>query len=72
MKELLVAEDESIRLDVYILRHCPGLGPGALRTAMRENRVKLNGKKQPLATRLCRGDVVRLYLQDAAFVPPTA
>ena len=42
----------------------PALGLGRLNKALRENKIKLNGKKQPLATRVQNGDVIRVYLLD--------
>ncbi|MDL2293260.1 RluA family pseudouridine synthase [Ruminococcaceae bacterium OttesenSCG-928-D13] len=38
---------------------------------LRQNKIKLNGKKQPLNTRLTAGDLVRLYLPpEAESAPP--
>ena len=37
---------------------------GRLNKALRENKIKLNGKKQPLSTRVQNGDTIRLFLTD--------
>ena len=64
MKEIRVKSLLPVRLDKYLMDQFPALGPGRLNKALRENKIKLNGKKQPLATRVQNGDVIRLYLSD--------
>ena len=64
MRELNVKSLLPVRLDKYLAQQFPALGPGRLNKALRENKIKLNGKKQPLATRVQNGDVIRLYLTD--------
>lgn len=51
-----------IRLDKYLMQQYPVLKPGRLNKALRENKIKLNGKKQPLSTRVQAGDEIRLFL----------
>ena len=38
--------------------------PGRLNKALRENKIKLNGKKQPLSTRVMAGDEIKLFILD--------
>lgn len=64
MKELSVKSLLPIRLDRYLLDQFPALTLGRLNKALRENKIKVNGKKQPLSARVQNGDVVRLYLLD--------
>ena len=64
MKELHVKSLLPVRLDKYLMEQYPALGPGRLNKALRENKIKLNGKKLPLSTRVQNGDVIRLFLQD--------
>ena len=64
MRELHVKSLLPLRLDKYLLQEYPALGLGRLNKALRENKIKLNGKKQPLSTRVQNGDVVRLFLPD--------
>ena len=64
MQELHVKSLLPVRLDKYLMEQFPALGPGRLNKALRENKIKLNGKKQPLATRVQNGDVIRVYLLD--------
>ena len=64
MKELHVKSLLPVRLDKYLMEQYPALGPGRLNKALRENKIKLNGKKLPLSTRVQNGDVICLFLQD--------
>lgn len=52
------------RLDKYLMDQYPNLGPGRLNKALRENKIKLNGKKQPLSTRVMAGDEIKLFILD--------
>ncbi|WP_300280578.1 RluA family pseudouridine synthase [uncultured Subdoligranulum sp.] len=64
MKELHVKSLLPVRLDKYLLEQYPALSLGRLNKALRENKIKLNGKKQPLSTRVQNGDIIRLFLND--------
>lgn len=64
MKEIRVKSLLPVRMDKYLSEQYPVLGIGRLNKALRENKIKLNGKKQPLSTRVQNGDVIRLYLTD--------
>lgn len=61
MREYTV-EKPGVRLDAFLHRAEPSLTVGALHRYLRENKIKVNGKKLPLSARLAAGDVVRLYL----------
>lgn len=64
MKEIHVKSLLPVRMDKYLMEQFPALGIGRLNKALRENKIKLNGKKQPLSSRVQNGDVIRLFLQD--------
>lgn len=64
MKELHVKSLLPVRLDKYLLDLYPALNIGRLNKALRENKIKVNGKKQPLSTRVQNGDIIRLFLLD--------
>ena len=64
MQELKVKSLLPVRLDKYLQQQFPALGLGRLNKALRENKIKLNGKKQPLSTRVQNGDTIRLFLTD--------
>lgn len=70
MRKLPVDTAAPVRLDKYLTRLFPALSPGALNKALRKNKIKLNGKKQPLATRVQRGDEITLYLREEQLSPP--
>ena len=53
-----------VRLDKYLMDQFPTLGLGRLNKALRENKIKLNGKKQPLSTRVMAGDEIKLFILD--------
>ncbi len=64
MKILKVKCLAPTRLDNYLMQQYPKLGLGRLNKALRENKIKLNGKKQPLSTRVMAGDEIRLFILD--------
>lgn len=64
MRELRVTSLLPVRLDKYLTQQFPALGPGRLNKALRENKIKVNGKKVPLSTRVQNGDIVRVYLLE--------
>ena len=61
MREYTVVKP-GVLLDAFLHRSEPSLTVGALHRYLRENKIKVNGKKLPLSARLAAGDVVRLYL----------
>ena len=64
MKILKVKCLAPTRLDHYLQQQYPALTPGRLNKALRENKIKLNGKKQPLSTRVAAGDEIKLFILD--------
>lgn len=64
MIELKVSCLIPMRLDNYLMQKFPSLGLGQINKALRENKIKLNGKKQPLSTRVLNGDKIVLYIKD--------
>ena len=66
MKILKVKCLAPTRLDNYLMQQFPALNPGRLNKALRENKIKLNGKKQPLSTRVMAGDEIKLFILDEA------
>ncbi len=69
MREWIVQISRPQRLDTYLLWLFPALSRGTLHKALRENKIKLNAKKQPLNTLLHSGDVVTLYLREELLCP---
>lgn len=72
MKILRCNNSTPVRLDKFILDEVPELSFSLLQKYLRQNKVKLNGKKAPLATRVAHGDEVRLYLPEVDTASPPA
>ena len=72
MRRIDVKVPAPVRLDKFLLEQLPQLNPGRLNKALRENKIKLNGKKQPLSTRVQSGDEIALYLPEDWLAPPSA
>lgn len=72
MKIIPVKSLTPVRLDKYLAEQFPALTFGKLNKALRENKIKLNGKKQPLSTRVQTGDEIRLFLPDEQLTPAAA
>lgn len=65
MQSFQITEKDAGRLDSFLLGQLPALHMGLLHRFLRENKIKVNGRKVPLGTRLCAGDEVRVYLPPA-------
>lgn len=64
MKSLHPSNNKPMRLDKYLMEQFPTLNFGTLNKALRQNKIKVNGKKQPLSTRVGAGDEIKLFLLD--------
>ena len=60
--------DESQRLDRFITKNCPELPQTLMFKYIRLKRIKVNGKRAQINTRLCAGDTVEAYINDEFFV----
>lgn len=73
MKTFTIAEnDANQRLDKFLQKAAPLLPKSLLYKSLRTKRIKLNGKRADISTRLSTGDVVSLYLNDEFFSPDKA
>lgn len=69
MKEFIITKnDVSLRLDKFITKNCPTLPSSLMFKYIRTKRIKINGKKGEISTRLKEGDVVSAYINDEFFV----
>ena len=66
MKEWIVRDQTPIRLDRFFSRELPEVSYGTLQQYLRQNKLKVNGKKVPLSTRIQAGDIVRAYLPQVS------
>ena len=67
MREFQInGNDAGQRVDKFLTKAVPLLPQSMLYKAIRTKRIKLNGKRCEISTRLCTGDQLTLYLNDAA------
>lgn len=74
MKEFIITKnDASLRLDKFITKNCPTLPTSLMFKYIRTKRIKVNGKRAEISTRLNVGDTVSAYINDDFFrkVAPT-
>ncbi len=69
MRTLYYTKVKEMRLDKFLTESYPAVGLGVLHKSLRQNKIKVNGKKMLFSTRLKKGDEVRLYLPEEAFLP---
>ncbi len=70
MKKFIVNEnDKDKRFDRFITKAAPKLPKTLMYKYLRTKRIKLNGKKAEISTRLNVGDVVEAYIGDEFFEP---
>ncbi len=68
MKEFIITKnDASLRLDKFILKNCPTLPSSLMFKYIRTKRIKVNGKRAEISTRLNVGDTVSAYINDEFF-----
>ena len=69
MKSFTVEKNDSNqRLDKFISKACPVLPQGLMYKYIRTKRIKVNGKRAEISTRLNIGDIVDCYINDEFFV----
>ncbi len=65
MKELIINKNDSgQRVDKFIQKAVPRLPKSLLYKYLRLKRIKLNGKKCDISTKLSEGDIMNLYIND--------
>ena len=69
MQEWTVSPGEEGRLDRFLLSRLPWLATGRLHKYVRENKIKVDGRKLPLEAFVAPGSTVRLY-EETAPLPP--
>lgn len=71
MKEFLInTNDAGQRVDKFLTKAAPLLPQSMLYKSIRLKRIKLNGKRCEISTRLAAGDSLTLYLNDSFFEAP--
>ena len=68
MNEFIINRNDSgQRLDRFVLKAVPRLPQSMMYKAIRNKRIKINGKRAEISSRLCEGDTVQMYLNDEFF-----
>lgn len=68
MKEFIInSNDANQRLDKFIPKSVPRLPQSMMYKAIRNKRIKINGKRAEISTRLQTGDIVQMYINDEFF-----
>lgn len=68
MKSFCVTKnDENQRLDRFVLKNAPLLPQTLLYKYIRTKRIKINGKRGEINTRITAGDIVDMYINDEFF-----
>ena len=70
MQKFIVGKnDAEQRLDKYLTKKFPDMPSGILYKGVRKKRIKINGKRAEISTKLKEGDVLELYINDEFLVP---
>lgn len=72
MRTIIYKGLRPVTLQQYLQQEFPMLGTGLCHKFLRENKIKLNGKKQPLTTPLRPHDELKLFIGEEYLVIPTA
>ncbi len=68
MKSFTIGKNEADqRFDKFISKTVPSLPQSLMYKYLRTKRIKLNGKKAEISTRLKEGDIVEMYINDEFF-----
>ena len=68
MREFTINENDSgQRLDKFVGKAVPRLPQSMMYKAIRNKRIKLNGKRAEISARLQTGDIVQMYINDEFF-----
>ena len=71
MKSFTIQQnDANQRMDKYLTKALPNLPQPLLYKYIRKKRIKLNGRRAEISTRLQAGDVIELYINDEFFIQP--
>lgn len=68
MKTFIISQnDASQRLDKFLTKACPALPQSAMYKYIRKKRIKINGKRADISSKLEIGDRIDLYINDDFF-----
>ncbi len=65
MKEFIINQNDSgQRIDKFLLKAMPDLPKSMMYRLIRKKDIKINGKRCEISTKLCEGDILRVYVKD--------
>ncbi len=65
MKEFIINQNDSDqRIDKFLSKAMPDLPKSMMYRLIRKKDIKINGKRCEISTKLCEGDIVRIYVKD--------
>lgn len=68
MREFTInANDADQRLDKFVMKAVPRLPQSMMYRAIRNKRIKINGRRAEISARLQAGDIVQMYINDEFF-----
>ena len=68
MKKITVNKnDADQRVDKFLTKYMKNAPMSVIYKAIRKKRVKINGKKCEISTRIKEGDILELYINDEFF-----
>ena len=68
MKSFTINQNDAAqRLDKFVTKTVPLLPQGLMYKYIRLKRIKVNGKRAEISTRLQMGDLVEMYINDEFF-----
>ncbi len=71
MKSFIIgSNDAGRRLDAFLIKAAPDLPKSLMYKYIRLKRIKVNGKRAEISTRLNTGDIVDAYISDEFLTPP--
>ena len=63
-KEIIVKEEEKIRLDAYISNKMPDLSRMAVKRLLEEDKIKVNGEKAKASNKISKGDKIEIQIDE--------
>jgi len=70
VKTIIISKNDSDqRLDKFISKAVPALPKSLMYKYIRTKRIKINGKKGDISTKLVEGDTIDMYINDEFFAP---
>lgn len=70
MKKIVYTQNKTIRLDLFLQQEYPLINQSVYSKFVRQNKIKLNGKKPLNSARISKGDMLELFIDDKFLIKP--